>query len=146
MLKFKNLFASLCFTLLLIGGVSAQNRERFQAIENEKVAYITKELNLTPREAQQFFPVYNEYNKSMWSIRSAKVESGTPAGARGFNGARKKTDVIAYDTKEVELKKEYRTKFAQIIGSARSSEFFEVEQQFREKLYKELQLRRNNNK
>ncbi len=117
----------------------AQDRNRFQAIETEKIAYITKELNLTQREAQQFFPIYNQYTQELWDIRQEKL-SGAPRN----NLRSGSKDILQYDSKEVAVKKEYRNRFAKVIGNARASQFFEVEQEFREHLYKELQNRRGN--
>ncbi|GHE44006.1 hypothetical protein [Sphingobacterium griseoflavum] len=144
MLRLKHL--SITFSMLLFGVfcLSAQQRDskRFAAIENEKVAYITKELNLSQAEAQRFFPVYNQYNKEMWALKSEKTGASgdAPRGASSFNGTARR-DVLSYDAKELEVKKEYRKKFAEVIGNSRASQFFEIEQNFRELLYKELQRR-----
>jgi len=124
------------FIFLINTDVLAQDRGR-DAIENEKIAFITKELNLTPNEAQQFFPLYNEYNKMMWNLRSAKM------GGKNYRHSGEQKDVIEYDSKEVEIKKDYRVKFTKVIGASRSSRFFEVEQEFRQHLYQELKNRRS---
>lgn len=122
-----------------------RNSKRFSAIESEKIAYITKELKLTPSEAQKFFPLYNEYNTNMWDVKTAK-RSITQQPEQRINSLNStqgtQKDLIAYDAKEVELKRNYRKKFSQVIGEARASQFFEVEQRFRESLIRELQSRR----
>lgn len=148
MLRFKHLFVTIGVVVLCLLSTSAQPQDskRFAAIENEKIAYITKELSLTPAEAQRFFPIYNQYSKEIWAIRSQKkenTETPSPKGVSSFNRADRseKRDVLSYDAKELDIKKEYRKKFAEAIGSARASQFFEVEQNFRELLYKELQRR-----
>jgi|SRR5690606_6355536 len=148
MLRFKHLFVTIGAIILCIASASAQPRDskRFAAIESEKIAYITKELSLTPAEAQRFFPIYNQYSKEIWAIRSKKKESTTTPSPRGVNAFNRsdrseKRDILSYDAKELDVKKEYRKKFAEVVGSARASQFFEVEQNFRELLYKELQRR-----
>lgn len=147
MLGLKHLFVTISMVMLCIVSAGAQPRDskRFAAIESEKVAYITKELSLTPAEAQRFFPIYNLYSKEIWTIRSKKRESSSasPRGVNTFNRSNnaEKKDILSYDAKELDIKKEYRKKFAEVIGSARASQFFEVEQNFRELLYKELQRR-----
>ncbi|MFD2742546.1 MULTISPECIES: hypothetical protein [Sphingobacterium] len=116
---------------------NAQSDEAYDKIENQKVAYVTKHLNLTPSEAQRFFPLYNQYNKSMRSVKSAK------SNMLSNQSDRRNNDMIEFDAKEVDLKKLYRSKFAEVIGSARASEFFMVEQEFKDMLYRELQSRKN---
>ena len=50
----------------------AQNGQRLNKIKDkinaQKVAYITRELDLTPQEAQQFWPVYNEFETQRKAI------------------------------------------------------------------------------
>ena len=42
----------------------AQNKEDWkERIMSEKIAFLTAELNITPQEAQVFWPVYNQVNK-----------------------------------------------------------------------------------
>jgi len=129
-LKTKNILVAILAWALFLPVAQAQDSKRFEAIENQKVAYITKHLKLSPSEAQKFFPLYNQYNKELWAVKSAKT------------GGSDKRDIISYDAKEVEIKKQYRKKFGEVIGSSRASQFFEIEQDFRELLYKELQKRR----
>lgn len=147
MLHIKHLLTTLCAVFLFCYTSQAQQRNpaHFAAIENEKIAYITKELNLKPNEAQKFFPIYNQYSKEIWAIRLAKKgeRSTSPRGANNYSASSRR-DVIAYDAKEVELKKEFRVRFAEIIGNSRASQFFQVEQDFTQLLYKELQSRQKN--
>ncbi len=145
---------SLAVTLLLSVTVNAQESrsERFERIEAEKIAFITKELNLTPSEAQKFFPLYNQY---YGEISTLKRERRSNRGDRspytqnfqsqkvpsnGLNPTNR--DVLAFDAKELEVKKIYRKRFSDIIGPARASRFFEAEEEFRNYLLRELQHRR----
>lgn len=148
----KHIITAFCFMLLCCSSISYAQQNKFEAIESEKVAFITKELKLTPAEAQKFFPLYNKYNEEMWELRRAKrgVSSTTPAprGTNSFNNTRgtQKRDVIAFDAKEIDIKKKYRTQFSQIVGQARASQFFQVVEDFNNILRDELQNRKNRSK
>lgn len=128
MLQLKYIFITLGLLFTLHMTSSAQPRN-FEAIESEKIAYLTKELKLSPHEAQRFFPLYNMYNEEMWNLRQEK--------------RREKSDVISFDAKEVELKKKYRGEFAKVIGQARASQFFQAVEDFNELLRNALQHRQN---
>jgi|SRR5690606_29290223 hypothetical protein len=52
---------ALCFSL----SISAQENK----IKSLKVAFITEKLNLTPKEAQQFWPVYNAYDDTVNNLK-----------------------------------------------------------------------------
>ncbi|MFC7522456.1 hypothetical protein ACFQRK_00760 [Parapedobacter sp. GCM10030251] len=136
--------------LFSIATVAQESRaQRFERIEAEKIAFITKELNLTPSEAQRFFPAYNQYFKEISTLKRERrsnkpnytpnLQSQKLAG-NGFNPSNR--DVLAFDAKELEVKKIYRKRFSDIIGPARASRFFEVEEEFRNYLLRELQHRR----
>ncbi len=124
---------------------------RFERIEMEKIAFITKELDLSPGEAEKFFPIYNQYRAEFSKLRQEKRDRRPAARTylqsqsqslqpNGFNSSR---DVLAFDAKELELKKIYRQRFSNVIGAARASQFFAVEEEFRNYLMRELQQRRN---
>lgn len=126
-----------CVATLFSFGQNQSDSDRFDRIENQKIAYITKQLNISASEARRFLPIYNQYNKDIRAVKAAK--SDMKAGQRtGGNGR----DVIEFDAREVEVKKLYRSKFADVIGQARASQFFVAEEEFKDMLYKEWQNRR----
>ena len=58
--------AAAAFTLLSISSAQAHPKGHGnwqEKIRSEKIAFITSELNLTPEEAQVFWPVYNQVDK-----------------------------------------------------------------------------------
>lgn len=138
MLRLKYILTTICFVFIL--HLTSFAQKNFEAIESEKIAYITKELKLSPSEAARFFPIYNQYNKEMWDLKRAK-RGFKPHGGHSLN-ADNKRDVIAFDVKEVQLKKSYRTEFAKIVGQTRASQFFQVEEDFFTKLRSKLQNRK----
>lgn len=128
--------------------------ERFERIEAEKIAFITKELNLTPSEAQKFFPIYNQYYREISKLKqerraTRRLRNEQPLrhnkiprnNLQGSNLSATDRDILAFDAKELEVKKVYRQRFATVVGQARASRFFEVEEEFRNYLLRELQQR-----
>lgn len=140
MLRLKYILTTF-FLLLTSQLVSYAQQNNFEAIESEKIAYITKELKITPREAQRFFPIYNKYTEELRELKKAK-RGESPQRSNSFTQG--KRDVIAFDAKEVETKKKYREEFAKIIGPARASQFFQVVEDFNDLLRSTLQERQNN--
>lgn len=65
------------FALLSITNVDAQSKkEGWQdKIKSEKIGFITVELNLTPEEAQVFWPVYNEIANKKAELQKQVRES-----------------------------------------------------------------------
>ncbi|MBI3883020.1 MAG: hypothetical protein HY305_02065 [Sphingobacteriales bacterium] len=119
--------------LLTIAVVSAnaqgefdQGNTREQKIEALKVAFISRELDLTPDEAQKFWPVYNQYAKE---IRATVKED---------NG-----DVLERDEKVLNIRKRYKDQFIKVVGEERMNKLFGAEARFRQLLIKRMQHRQD---
>jgi len=147
-----NLIALMLLLPVTIAMAQESRAERFERIEAEKIAFITKELNLTPSEAQKFFPVYNQYFREISKLKQERRSTSGLGGRSqlennkisGNNFNRTDRDILAFDAKELEVKKIYRERFTSIVGQARASRFFEAEEEFRNYLFRELQQRRHN--
>lgn len=120
--------------LVLDSSIAQTQESRFQQIEAAKVAYITKQLQLSPAEAQKFFPIYNQYRQEIRQISHEKRGKNT-------NFKRGQVNELEFDSQILACKKKYRERFATVIPAAKASRFFEVEREFRETLFKELENR-----
>ena len=59
------------FFILTIFQVTAQaNREKIKAM---KTAFITNALDLSSKEAEQFWPIYNEFDKRIYRAKTVKT-------------------------------------------------------------------------
>lgn len=59
-------FALAAFTGIgLFANHSCQNGEWKKKMQSEKIAFLTSEMNITPEEAQAFWPVYNQVEAEM---------------------------------------------------------------------------------
>jgi hypothetical protein len=114
----KKLYFLLVF-ITVTGLAKAQEEQDFankkQAdIEALKVAFISKELALTPQEAQQFWPVYNQYSNE---LAATKIDN---------------PDVLERDEKVLNLRK------SKILGPQRVNNMYNAEGRFRQLLFKAM--------
>ncbi len=58
---------SLFCTLSIHSQMKKEGRDKIKAL---KVAYLTEQLNLTTTEAENFWPIYNAFNKEQNTLRS----------------------------------------------------------------------------
>ena len=91
-----------------------------QDIEALKVAFISKELDLTPDEAQKFWPVYNQYSKE---IKATRIDN---------------PDVLDRDEKILNLRKNYKEQFTKILGPQRVNNMYNAEGRFNQLLFKAM--------
>ncbi len=115
------LLALICFfTLKAI----SQDGSRLEAL---KIAYLTKRLNLSPEEAQKFWPVYNQY---MDEIRLARQNS------KRNNG----TELDLEDT-ILHIRKKYNAEFSKALSPEKVNEFYRAEKEFGNFVQKEIERR-----
>jgi RecA/RadA recombinase len=103
-------------------GENITDRKKIQAME---VAYITKELNLSPEEAEKFWPVFNKYREDVKGVLTNKTIS----------------DQLEKQQKVLDLRKKYRTEFTRILAQDRANKVFTSEDQFRQMVRREFQKR-----
>jgi hypothetical protein len=98
----------------------SQNNDKKEKIESFKVAFITQKLNLTTKEAQLFWPVYNEYLDKIEALKNARKKELRSANINIDTYSDKDLELMLDNEflskeKEVELGKEYFNKFKTVI-------------------------------
>lgn len=111
-------------------------RERLEAL---KVAYLTEKLSLTPEEAQQFWPVYNELDSKLMEIRSKRRKNrlDTKANHSEMSDSELAAAVeneLAFEQQELDLKKEYNERFKKILPIKKVAKLYAAEHGFRKEL------------
>ena len=102
-----------------------QDDKSSNKVEDVKVEYMKKELNLTPDESQKFWPVYNNYYSEIKQARKNYIN-----------------DEVAFEEKVVEIRKRYKDDFKRVLnGEARANRVFVSEKKLRDLFKKELQNR-----
>jgi hypothetical protein len=96
------------------------SEKKQQGIDALKVAFISKELELTPDEAQKFWPVYNQYAKELKKTLTHD------------------NDALDRDEKVLNLRKSYRDQFSKVVGQPRMNKIFNAEGRFRNLLIKSM--------
>lgn len=132
--------------LLSLGwGNSQENtrkRDRFEKVESQKIAFITKALDLTPEESQKFWPVYNEYSRTL-----KKLKLDFPKGKQRKDLSEAEADKLIENFFETEqnkltLRRNYYDKFKAILPSSKVVKLHMAERKFKRKLLKRLNKRR----
>jgi len=112
-------------------------------IEQLKIAYITKELDLSTEEAEKFWPVYNDMNDALKAEKkSRRVKSQElKSNFETLNDDQIEEKTIAIldsEIAEAKLKKEHTQKIAKVIGYKKMVKLLRVEKQFKKELLNRL--------
>ncbi len=118
----------LCFLLAFVAVTSLvkaqetthSSQKKQENIEALKIAFLSKELVLTPEEAQKFWPLYDQYSKELKLLKTDH------------------TDVLERDEKVLNLRKSYKEQFTKIIGNQRVNDMYKAEGKFHQLLIKAM--------
>jgi len=141
---YKILFLSL--TLLLVVhqfGQSQTARETGDRIKTEKIAFFTEKLQLTPDEAQKFWPVFNEYDakKNTLLNEKRKLTENFQANATKIKDSDADNIMNKYvqlTKQEALLMEEYNKRFRQILSAQKVMKLYLAETEFKIVLLREL--------
>lgn len=132
--------ALLFIAFTLSNSVYAQNmRDKVaEKIKIQRIAFITQRLSLTETEAQQFWPIFNEYTEKLQQIRKqAKPEKAFDELADA-DVEKMITTQFDREARELDLKKEYFPKLKKVISVRQIAKLYRAEKDFRNELVKQL--------
>ncbi|MEY3945703.1 MAG: hypothetical protein RJB03_409 [Bacteroidota bacterium] len=126
----KTILACLILSKASLGQVQKLGNPEARAAELKKIqamemAFITKELNLSPDEAQKFWPVFNQYRNELRSVASEN----------------KQKDHLEKQQKMLDLRKKYREDFSKVMNQERANKVFGAEDEFKSLVRREFQKR-----
>lgn len=136
------------FILLLFVSLSIaaqhKNRERIKAL---KASVITEKLDLTEKEAQQFWPIYNAHEKETSAIRFEEIKSIRIIGENIENMTDKKANELLKKLSKAENKMhKSRLEFANNLSGVLSPKKIILlkiaEDDFKKKMMAELRKRK----
>ena len=123
-----------------------QRNQRYQQIQSAKIAFFTAELELTPKEAEEFWPVYNQYWKERETV-IRRVQSTLRNVNRSLKGEQTMTDAeiknqleiyISGSSEEGAIHKSYFEKFLKILPPKKVAKLYIAEEEFRMKMIHQL--------
>lgn len=117
----------LIISILFSTGLLAQSDKKDE-LEALRIAFITKQLDLSAAEAEKFWPVYNSYQGDLRRMMREQRE--------------KQGSELDFEEKLLNLRKQYRPEFTRAISEQKFDKLLRVERSWGEMLRKELQRRR----
>ncbi|MDA3928604.1 MAG: hypothetical protein PF541_06555 [Prolixibacteraceae bacterium] len=148
----KYIFTSLLLCAILIQGYS-QNRNHedfdYDKFKAEKIAYYTEAIELTPTEAEKFWPVYNEFEKKKWELisghheleRKIQNDLGDLTDQEYIDLS---VELATFAITDGNLNVEYNDKFLKILSPKKVVQLYITDVTFRKKLLREYRHRERN--
>lgn len=145
----KQLILILLAALPFFNRLPAQNDGALaQRIEAMKAAFITERLSLTPEESQQFWPLYNQYQKEEQQLRKRYQPDKAILNMSNQEASAHLNRLLEREQKLLDLKAQYLKRFQEVLPARKVALLPRVEEEFKRELLKRMQerRRRNNNR
>ncbi len=121
---------------------SQGNRDKIKTL---KIAYLTEKLDLSEKEAQQFWPIYNAFEEENFKLRRQSFE-----GKKNINfEILKEEEAItvlkemrAFETKRITLKNNFIDDLLKILSAKKIILLEKAEDDFKHKMFEEFKNRR----
>lgn len=144
------------FTVLLAFSLTtfAQSKDkdhetRWEKFRAEKVAFLTTNLELSPTEAQKFWPVYNQLEKERWEAQKFRREMEEKVQEAQESMSENKIKQLTREfagslQKEADLLVNYNEKFLEILPPGKVLRLYKAENEFRMYMIKKFRDRKKN--
>jgi hypothetical protein len=149
----KKLILITVLSLFSVTLLTAQERrgpdpEMFEKIKAEKISFFTSKLDLTPEEAQAFWPVYNEYEKKRFDLQRKihsfeKMPEEKYANLSDPEIEKITNNYIESFEMEGDIRIEYHKKFVKLLPMKKVLLMYRTENDFRSHLIREYKKGRN---
>ena len=141
------------FMILSFGASTyAQNieTEKRDRINAQKIAFFSQRLQLSPEEAERFWPVYNEFQQEKNELQIARREINKNYVMYKETLSDKEIEKISdqfveFSRKESDLLTEYHKKFKEILPIGKVMKLYEAENQFKNFLLRQIRNRQEQN-
>ena len=110
----------------------AQNRQG--KVESIKVAYLSEKLNLDPKTAERFWPVYNQYDDEMRHVKQ---------DLKRANDNRTADEILDQEQRVIDIKRKYGTQFLKVISNEQLGQLFQSEKEFNHMLLRRMNKMEN---
>ncbi|MCK0145689.1 hypothetical protein MWU78_08545 [Arenibacter sp. F26102] len=146
MIKKIKILAPLLFLVATLS-LSSQEKQDWEKIKSLKVAFISERLELTPKEAQSFWPIYNEHqSKKEGFFRVERFEIGNEIKKLDALSDAKASELLSRMQKLEEEKhkaeKTYIEKISKTISAKKTILLMRSEEDFKRQLIKQYRQRR----
>ncbi|WP_282018943.1 hypothetical protein [Salegentibacter mishustinae] len=143
---------NLLIILLMFSGLwQMQSQEKDDShrekIKELKTAFFTQELNLDKKKAQQFWPIYNEYESELHKLRKREHRDIPDLECITEDDAENMLDeYVAIEKQDYILKQKLFNNLKEIMTAQEIIKLHKLEDEFHKKLIKEYRARKEREK
>ena len=126
-------------------GYSQRSPEKREKMKSIKIGYITEKLNLTPKEATKFWPIYNKYDEQVTKMWDSKIEKHKELELPDISESEAKRilDEYAKNKKQkYDLEEDFIKSLNSVISNKKILLYLKAEHQFKRKMIEHYKKRK----
>lgn len=137
------LVSTLFFAITANAQDDKHNKDRWEKFRTEKIVFLTDKLELTPAEAQKFWPIYNQLDKERWQAQISRREMETKVKDAKETLSEKEIIKLTRDyaggmQTEANMIVKYNEEFLKILSPKKVLKLYQVENDFRMHMIKKF--------
>lgn len=124
----------------------AQSKEALEKIESARIALITERLELTPEQAEKFWPLYREYSEKRKELRQEFVEARQSVDRKDMTEEESKMLLnkgLELKERQLSIDRTYADRLTRVISTQQLLQLRKAEDDFRRMLLERLERRRD---
>lgn len=128
----------LSFSLLTI---AQGNRDKIKAL---KIAFITEKLNLSEKEAQQFWPIYNSFEEDMSNLKRQAYNTRKDVDFNAISdedAVQLLKQIRTNENKKHALENDFTDRLTKVISAKKIILMHKIEDDFKRKMFEEYKKR-----
>lgn len=132
------------FSFSLLKAQQGNMMQNHKKIETQRVVFITQSLDLSPEEAQQFWPIYNEMQKKIQVIHN-DMRKMNKSFRKNNNELFSDKEIVAkcdsilsFEKMQLDIKIEYFRKYKKILPPKKLIKFMNIERDFNKRLLNKI--------
>ncbi|NCB07964.1 MAG: hypothetical protein EOM73_07375 [Bacteroidia bacterium] len=134
----KTIFLTAVFSFLILfaNAQDEQHKARWEKYRSEKISFLTDKMEMSPAEAQKFWPVYNELEKMRWEAQKTRRDLEMKVNDTKATLSKKEATQLTRDftgsmEKEGALLVKYNEEFLKILPPEKVLKLYQAENEFR---------------
>jgi len=141
------LFLTAALMLTQVLHVNAQDQDNLDKLTAYKIAFFTQRLNLSPAEAEKFWPLYNDFSARKSKIQTERIGLIRYASQNEANMSEKElsetADRLANTfSDEANLIVTFNSEMQKVLPPAKVIRLYQIENQYKQQLLRQLNERR----
>lgn len=139
----KKILGFVFITFLFSLNADAQPQDKEDRIKSIRIAFITSKLDMTPEEAQAFWPIYNNYEKERKELKKKFNPPNDWADLTDQELEDLMEKQFELDEAKLALRKKYFGQFKEVLPIKKIARLHGLEKEFKKHLVERIGKRRN---